>query len=96
MEVTLETIIINFYMWANDWINEAINKVIPTDSALNDIVNGMSNGIEFVLDLLKKINFIVPVGLIFTLLMMTFITDVVLFALFIGNWCIKKIFDVIP
>lgn len=96
MEVTLETIILNFYMWANNWINEAINKVLPEDSAMNDIVNGMSNGLDFVLDLLQKINFIVPVGLIFTLLMMTFVTDVVLFALFIGNWVIKKVFDVIP
>lgn len=96
MEVTLETLILDLYMWINNWIQDAVNTVIPDDSALNTILNGVTNGIDFVLDLLQKVNFIVPVGLIFTLLLMTFVQDIVLFALFIGNWVVKKIFDVIP
>lgn len=96
MEVTLETMIINLYMWVNNWINDALNSVLPDDSAMTQILNGVSNGIDFVLDLLQKINFLVPVGLIFSLSMITLVWDIALFALFIANWTIKKIFDVIP
>lgn len=96
MEVTLETIIINMYMWVNNWINNALTSVLPDNSSMTQILNGVSNGIDFALDLLQKVNFLLPVGLIFTLSMISFMQNIALFALFVGNWTVKKIFDVIP
>lgn len=61
-----------------------------------EIISNIDKYISFAIDLLKQINFLVPVPLIFTVLSIQITLKVGTFALWIVNWIIKRVFDVIP
>ena len=96
MEVTLETIILNFIQWIADLSNNLFTKVFPEDSIISQISSGANDGITFVLDLLIKVNFLVPVPTIMILLGVSMVIEVIYFQIFIGNWILRRIFDIIP
>lgn len=96
MEVTLETIILNFIQWIADLSNNLFTKVFPEDSIISQISSGANDGITFILDLLIKINFLVPVPTIMILIGASMVIEVIYFQIFIGNWILRRIFDIIP
>ena len=96
MEVTLETIILNFIQWIADLSNNLFTKVFPEDSIISQISSGANDGITFVLDLLIKVNFLVPVPTIMILIGASMVIEVIYFQIFIGNWILRRIFDIIP
>ena len=96
MEVTLETIILNFIQWIADLSNNLFTKAFPEDSIISQISSGANDGITFVLDLLIKVNFLVPVPTIMILIGASMAIEVIYFQIFIGNWILRRIFDIIP
>ena len=96
MEVTLETIILNFIQWIADLSNNLFTKVFPEDSIISQISSGANDGITFILDLLIKVNFLVPVPTIMILIGVSMVIEVIYFQIFIGNWILRRIFDIIP
>ena len=96
MEVTLETIILNFIQWIADLSNNLFTKAFPEDSIISRISSGANDGITFVLDLLIKVNFLVPVPTIMILIGASMVIEVIYFQIFIGNWILRRIFDIIP
>ena len=96
MEVTLETIILNFIQWIADLSNNLFTKAFPEDSIISQISSGANDGITFVLDLLIKVNFLVPVPTIMILIGASMVVEVIYFQIFIGNWILRRIFDIIP
>lgn len=96
MEVTLETIILNFIQWIADLSNNLFTKAFPEDSIISQISSGANDGITFVLDLLIKVNFLVPVPTIMILIGASMVIEVIYFQIFIGNWILRRIFDIIP
>lgn len=96
MEVTLETIILNFIQWIADLSNNLFTKAFPEDSIISQISSGVNDGITFVLDLLIKVNFLVPVPTIMILIGASMVIEVIYFQIFIGNWILRRIFDIIP
>lgn len=96
MKITLETIILNFIQWIADLSNNLFTKVFPEDSIISQISSGVNDGITFVLDLLIKVNFLVPVPTIMILIGASMVIEVIYFQIFIGNWILRRIFDIIP
>lgn len=79
-----------------DFIIELIAFVLPDISIPDEIISAINLGSDSVAELLRNVNFIIPVPLIFKVIvfMMTFrFGTTVLWCI---NWVINKIFDVIP
>lgn len=79
-----------------DFIVELFMFVWPEISIEADILANMDSYIHLAIDLLKKINFLIPVPLIFFLLSTMITLKVASVVLWAVNWIIKRIFDVIP
>lgn len=79
-----------------DFIVELVMFVWPEISIEADVLANIETYMATGIDILKKVNFLVPVPLIFEIvgLMVVFKSGaVVLWAI---NWIIKRVFDVIP
>lgn len=79
-----------------DFIVELVMFVWPEISIEADLLANIETYMATGIDILKKVNFLVPVPLIFEIvgLMVVFKSGaVVLWAI---NWIIKRVFDVIP
>lgn len=79
-----------------DFIIELVMFVWPEISIEADVIANIGEYMEVGLDILKKVNFLVPVPLIFSLVSTLIALKIVFFALWGVNWIIKRVFDVIP
>lgn len=79
-----------------DFIVELVMFVWPEISIEADVIANLGEYMEVGLDILKKVNFLVPVPLIFALVSTLIALKIVFFALWGVNWIIKRVFDVIP
>ncbi len=79
-----------------DFIVELIMFVWPEISIEADVIANLGEYMEIGLDILKKVNFLVPVPLIFQILFIMIGWKVTFVLLWGANWIIKRIFDVIP
>lgn len=79
-----------------DFIIELFMFVWPEISIEADILLSIDKYIGLAIDLLKKINFLIPVPLIFLVLSAMITLKVAAVVLWAVNWIIKRIFDVIP
>lgn len=69
---------------------------IPEFVLLDDLISNASVYIDAIVDLLVKVNFIIPLPDIFMILTADLMVRVLMTFVFSGNWVIKRIFDVIP
>lgn len=79
-----------------DFIVELIMFVYPEISIQWDVIANIGEYMEIGLDILKKVNFLVPVPLIFKIVGIMIILKTGTVVLWCVNWIIKRIFDVIP
>lgn len=79
-----------------DFIVELIMFVYPEISIEADVIANIGEYMEIGLDILKKVNFLVPVPLIFKIVGIMIILKTGTIVLWCINWIIKRIFDVIP
>lgn len=79
-----------------DFVFELLLFVRPDILINADIMINITTYTSYVLDLLKAVNFIIPIPLIYVVLFSMVSLKITLFMLWIVNWVIKRIFDVIP
>lgn len=61
-----------------------------------DLVRNIDIYLSSFLDFLEKVNFLIPLPDMFICLSVTIFLRVAKFVLFVANWIIRRIFDVIP
>lgn len=79
-----------------DFVIELVMFFYPDVAVAGDFFSNIGAYMEIGLDLLKKINFLVPVPLIIQVLFIMVSLRVSYTILYILNWVIRRIFDVIP
>lgn len=79
-----------------DFILELVSLVYPDISFVWDFLANISSYLDIGLDLLLKINFLIPVPLIMGVLFVQLMLRIAFIALYIINWIIRRVFDVIP
>lgn len=79
-----------------DFILELTLLIMPDIEFVWDFFSNISSYLEIGLDLLIKINFLIPVPLIMGVLFIQLLLRIAFIALYILNWVIRRIFDVIP
>lgn len=79
-----------------DFIIELSSLILPDIAFATDLFSNFGNYIEIGLDLLIKVNFLVPVPLIMSILFIQLMLRIIFIALYILNWVIRRVFDVIP
>lgn len=79
----------------NMLVNFASNH-LPSYDFESGVYNGISDAIVSVVDFLAQINFIVPLGDLAYMLLMVIAVRLASMALFVANWIIRRIADVIP
>ena len=79
-----------------DFIIELVMFIWPEISIQGDVIANIGDYMEIGLDILKKVNFLVPVPLIFQIVGIMIVLKVGSIVLWGANWIIKRIFDVIP
>ena len=79
-----------------DFVLELVMFLFPDIAFVSDFLVNIGTYMSIGIDLLKKVNFLIPVPLIFRIIIIQLTLKIAYVALFIVNWVIKRIFDVIP
>lgn len=79
-----------------DFIVELIMFVWPEISIEADILLNLDKYASAAINLLKMVNFLVPVPLIFQTVLIMIVMKSGSLLLWAANWIIKRVFDVIP
>lgn len=79
-----------------DFILELSSLILPDIAFATDFFSNFGDYIELGLDLLIKVNFLVPVPLIMSILFIQLMLRIIFIALYVLNWVIRRVFDVIP
>lgn len=79
-----------------DFCLELLLFVQPDILIRADIMENITTYASYALDLLKTVNFLIPVPVIYMVLSCMISIKVMLFLLWMINWVIKRVFDVIP
>ena len=79
-----------------DFILELSSMILPDIAFATDLFSNFGKYMELGLDLLIKVNFLIPVPLIISILFIQLMLRIAYIAFYIVNWVIKRIFDVIP
>lgn len=61
-----------------------------------DIFTNFDKFVDYLIDILAQVNFIIPLPDIFSAIAIIVSIDIVKFTIFIFNWIVKRVFDVIP
>ncbi len=69
---------------------------IPSFDLESSTYSSVTDAIPVVVNFLSQVNFIVPLGDIVTIIFASLGLRLFKFTLFIGNWVVRRIFDVIP
>lgn len=69
---------------------------LPAFDLESSTYNSVSAAIPVVVEFLSQVNFIVPLGDIVVIIMVSIGFRLFKFSLFVGNWIVRRVFDVIP
>lgn len=79
-----------------DFVVELSSLLKPDLLFLNDFLSNIGTYMEYAVDLLLKVNFIIPVPLIVWVIFFRVTLFGAFIVLDIINWIIERVFDVIP
>lgn len=79
-----------------DFMVNFINSHIPSYDFESGTYNKISDGITSVVHFLTDVNFIIPLGDIATIIILTIAIRLFKFTLFAGNWLIRRVCDLLP
>ena len=79
-----------------DFIINFFGKVIPSYDFSADTYAKISDSLPIVVDFLADVNFIIPLGDIVLIIVISCGFKLFKFSLFVGNWLVKRVFDLIP
>lgn len=71
-------------------------EYIPSYDFTSGTYDRISDGITSVVSFLVDVNCFVPLGDIATIILLTVAVRLFKFTLFMGNWIVRRIFDIIP
>lgn len=61
-----------------------------------EIITNLNGVVSIVIDTFNRVNFLVPLTDAFAILTLDIMVRVLLCSVFVGNWVVRRIFDVIP
>lgn len=79
-----------------DAVIELMMFIRPQTLIGDDILLNITTYAGYALDLLKKVNFLVPIPVIYMVLMAMISIKISMFLIWMVNWVINRVFDVIP
>lgn len=79
-----------------DFVVELSTLTYPDLIFLNDFIANLGTYMQYALDLLLQVNFLIPVPLIVTVIFIKVTLNGAFIYLDIVNWVIRRVFDVIP
>lgn len=79
-----------------DFMINFIGQTIPSYDFEAETYNKISGGITSVVSFLTDVNFIVPLGDIATIILLSLALHLFKFGLFCGNWVVRRVCDLIP
>lgn len=79
-----------------DFIVELVMFVWPEISIEGEVLLNLDKYASAAINLLKMVNFLVPVPLIFEVVALMLVMKAGALILWAANWIIKRVFDVIP
>lgn len=77
-------------------IGNMLQWLMPDIVLAPEIINNFSNIVDTVVNLLNKVNFLIPLSDIFLIISLDIGLRVVMVIAFGVNWTVRRIFDVIP
>lgn len=77
-------------------IGSMLQWLMPDIVLAPEIINNFSSIVDTVVELLNKVNFLIPLSDIFLIISLDIGLRVVMVIAFGVNWTIRRIFDVIP
>lgn len=81
---------------AIDFMINLINSIMPSYDFESGTYTQISSAVDFIVNFLADVNFIVPLGDIATIIILSLGLRVFKFSLFIGNWIVRRVCDIIP
>lgn len=88
-------IILGGWSTFNQWMSAFVSDASPL-SFFTTIMSNMAGVITYVYDLLYKVNFIVPIPTIFTMILLNMSINILLWGVWFVNKVINAILDIIP
>ena len=79
-----------------EMINNLINFLLPDTLFLVDVFTNFANNLNTFTDFLIAVNFLIPLPTVFTCLGLILTVKIIKFNIFIYNWFIRAVLDVIP
>lgn len=85
----LESLVLKLFTWMATTINAVPN--LPTTG-----LDHATTAVTWMLNLVSAANILIPVADIFLILSLVMAYRAAAFALFVANWCIRRVLDAIP
>lgn len=79
-----------------DFVNGIISFLLPDMIFVTDLFTNFATYLESFTDFLIKVNFLVPLPTLFTCIRIMLTIKIVKFGVFVYNWVVRAILDVIP
>lgn len=79
-----------------DFMINFVNAHMPSYDFESGTYIKISSALDFVVNFLADVNFIVPLGDISVIIILTLGIRVFKFTLFAGNWIIRRVCDILP
>lgn len=79
-----------------DWLAAFIVDHVPAIAVGSDVMDKVSSAVEFLMDVLSNCNWLFPVSDALVIISVLFGIHLVKLLIFIVNWIIRRIADVIP
>lgn len=79
-----------------DFVASFINSMLPVYDLSDSAYNTISTSLTTLADFIRQVNFIVPLSDIMVMIGIDIGIRIFKVTLFIGNWTIRRVMDVIP
>lgn len=77
-------------------VEHLIMMFIPEVTLAPEILSNLSSVFDTIFDLFNQVNFLIPLTDAFLILTLDIAFRVLLSVVFVGNWVLRRVFDVIP
>ena len=77
------------------FVKSFVSFLVPDALFATDIITNFYKYLDFFLDIIVQVNFLIPVPTIFSCIAIIVTFKVVKFTLFISNWIVRAVLDVI-
>lgn len=79
-----------------DFLINFVGQTIPAYDFESETYNTISDSILAVVSFLTDVNFIIPLGDIATIIVLSLGLHLFKFGLFCGNWIVRRVCDILP